>query len=105
LLIVFEQERNKMFRAILCAAALAGFMALAVPAPAKASMLDPGLATATSSKIVQDAQYWPYRPYGYPPYGYQPRHRVCWYERVRVRWHDRWVWRSVRRCGWRYYGY
>jgi hypothetical protein len=92
-----------MFRAILCATALAGFMALAVPAPAKASMLDPGL--ATSLKIVQDAQYWPYRPYGYPPYGYQPRHRVCWYERVRVRWHGRWVWRSVRRCGWRYYGY
>jgi hypothetical protein len=45
------RERNKMSRAILCAAALAGFMALAVPAPAKASMPDPGLATATSSKI------------------------------------------------------
>jgi hypothetical protein len=41
-LVVFEQERNKMFRAILCAAALAGFMALAVPAAAKASMPDPG---------------------------------------------------------------
>ena len=93
-----------MFRTVLCAAALAVFMALAALAPTKASMLDPGLATATPSKIVQDAQYsWPYRPYR--PYGYQPRHRVCWYERVRVRWHGRWVWHSVRRCGWRYYGY
>jgi hypothetical protein len=86
-----------MTRTVFYAAALAAFIALAAPAPTQASVLNPELATVYS-KIVQNVQYLgPYQPYRYGP----ARYWDCWHERVRVRSHHRWAWRTVRRCGWR----
>jgi hypothetical protein len=96
-----------MFRAMICAAIAAVFVAFTAPAPAQARMIDPGLTTATHS-IVQDVQYWRHRRHlrhGYWYHGRSWGHRDwrCWHERIRVRRHGHWVWRTVRRCGWRYW--
>jgi hypothetical protein len=89
-----------MTRAIVCAAAAAAFLALAVPTPAPAAMLDPGLSSAAPA-MLQQAQYRPHRYYWRDRY-WRHRYRHCWYERIRVRRHGHWAWRTVRRCGWRY---
>ncbi|MFN3655795.1 MAG: hypothetical protein ACK4UO_00910 [Pseudolabrys sp.] len=93
-----------MTRLLACAAAAAAFIALALPGTAQARMANPGLNSAVPS-TVQDAHYRPYRHYHNRRYQrrHVNRYRHCWNQRVRVRvagGHI--VWRTHRRCAWRY---
>ncbi|MBS0248832.1 MAG: hypothetical protein JSR61_19610 [Proteobacteria bacterium] len=95
-----------MMRTAVIAAVAAASFALAVPGAAEARMANPGLNTATPSATL-DVQYYRHRYYRrhHPRYyRHHRRHRRCWNERVRVRVPGGYfVWRTHRRCGWRYY--
>ncbi len=96
-----------MKRTIIMAAAAAALFALSAPAPAQASMANPGLSAAlgSASPLAQNAQFQVYigsdgrqhRRYR----RYHQRYRHCWNHRYRVRYGHHWVWRTVRRCSWR----
>ena len=82
-----------MIRAAIVAAVAAASFALAAPGEAEARMANPGL-TSAAPTAAQHVQY----------YRHHRRHRHCWNERVRVRAPGGYfVWRTHRRCGWRYY--
>lgn len=97
-----------MIKTILSAVAAAALIAFAVPAPAQANMLgarllNSGLRTAAPS-LIEDAQYRRHRRHWRGDRRHRYRH--CWRERVRVRVPGGYfVWRSVRRCGWRWRGW
>lgn len=91
-----------MIRTMICTAAAGAFVALAMQAPAQARMFDPALQSAAPA-VTENAQYW-YDPYRHRRWEHRRRHHRCWYERVRVRTPGGYfVWRSVRRCAWRYW--
>ena len=86
-----------MKRTMIIAAAL---FALSAPAPAHANMANPALGSS-ALPLVQNAQLHVYlgdRRYRRHHY----RYRHCWNHSYRVRYHHHWVWRTVRRCSWRY---
>lgn len=91
-----------MIRATVCAAIAAACLAFAVPAPAQASMVNPGLnSIAPAHVLVQDVQYR--RDRRRIRRNVRQRYRHCWNHRVRVRVAPhRYIWRTVRRCDWRY---
>jgi hypothetical protein len=97
-----------MKRFILAAAAAAlisGLAGLAGLAPAQARMANPALEHTTPS-AVQDVQYRhrDYRRHHHRYRHHSRRHRHCWNHRVRVYVrHGHYVWRTQRRCAWRYY--
>lgn len=91
-----------MIKAIVCAAAIASCFALTAPAPAQASMINPGLSQNLPSSVI-DVQYRHHSDRrDHRSWRHHRRYRHCWTHRYRVRHHHRWVWRTVRRCGWRY---
>lgn len=86
-----------MKRTMIMAAAAAALFALSAPAPAQASIANPGLnQVAPANVLVQDAQYR--RDRRYRRY-YRQRAPRCWRQRVRIRVSRyRFVWKTVRRC-------
>jgi hypothetical protein len=94
-----------MIRSIILAAAAAAVVAMT--APAQARMADPGLRSAAASQVetVRYRHHRYHRYHRYRHYGWHHRrHRHCWNQRVRVRIPGGYfVWRTHRRCGWRYY--
>ncbi|MBI1202906.1 MAG: hypothetical protein GC182_10375 [Rhodopseudomonas sp.] len=83
------------------AALAAGALALSAPIPAQAAMANPGLQQSVpSSSLVHKTQYR--RDYHRRHWRHRHRYRHCWNHRIRVRHHHHWVWRTVRRCGWRW---
>jgi hypothetical protein len=97
-----------MTRSFLLAAAAAAVVALT--APAQAHMANPGLASAVTPQSqaspIQTVRYrhHRYRSWRHHYARHPRRHRHCWNDRVRVRVPGGYfVWRTHRRCGWRYY--
>jgi hypothetical protein len=91
-----------MKRTMIMAAAVAALFALS--APAQAGFANPGLGALTAAP-VQSVQFQIYiGPDGRRHHRryHRSRYRHCWNHRYRVRYHHRWVWRTVRRCDWRY---
>jgi hypothetical protein len=89
-------------KAMICAAAAAGFLAIAAPGAAQAMPANPGLdtATTTSSPGVTKVHWRPYyhRHHRRWHRGWR-HHRRCWTVRKTVRWHHgHRVVRKVRRC-------
>jgi len=86
-----------MIRATICAAAAAGFLAIAAPGAAQAAMpVNTGVDAGASNGMVQTVR-WHHRRHWR---GYR-RHRTCWVTR-RVHWrHGHRVVTRVRHCGWR----
>jgi hypothetical protein len=97
-----RNQESMMIRPILAAAAVAALFALAVPAPAQARLANPGLNEAAPA-VDQDTHYRPYRHWHRRSSYRRHRYRHCWNERIRVRVPGGYfVWRTHRRCGWRY---
>lgn len=95
-----------ILKATICAAAAAGFLALAAPGTAQAAMpVNAGLATtpATSADgngMVQTV-HWDRHRRHWRHHRWHRRHRVCWVKR-RVHWrHGHRVVTRVRHCAWR----
>lgn len=84
-----------ILKATICAAAAAGFLAIAAPGAAQAMPVNGGVNAATSGGMVQTVGWY---------HGHYYRHhrrRVCWVTR-RVRWrHGHRVVTRVRHCAWR----
>ena len=94
-----------MIRTIIVAAVAAASFALAVPGTANARMANPGLNSAAPTATT-DVQYYRHRYHRRHHRYYlhhSRRYRHCWRERVRVHTPGGYVvWRTHRRCGWRW---
>ncbi|MGE4164698.1 MAG: hypothetical protein AB7E67_01790 [Xanthobacteraceae bacterium] len=97
---------------IIGAATVLALYSLPAANSAQARMANPSLAeTPLAQSDVQQAHYRSYRHYHgrqhwrrhYNRYGYRHRYRHCWNDRIRVRTPAGYfVWRTHRRCGWRF---
>ncbi len=98
-----------MTRSLILAAAAAALFAVAAPGAAQARMYNPVLNEIAPAKVLPE-QAQPenvhYRRYRHSHRGWHPRrhrYRHCWNDRVRVRVPGGYfVWRTHRRCGWRW---
>jgi hypothetical protein len=89
---------------ILGLAALLTMTVMIASAPAEARMTNGALsANGLTDTGVQTVHYRRYRHSHRPSYRSRSRYRHCWNERIRVRTPiGVFVYRTVRRCGWRY---
>ena len=86
-----------MLKATICAAAAAGFLAIAAPGAAQAAMPADSGATGANSGLLQTVAWHHGRYYR----GHWHRRRICWVTR-RAHWrHGHRVVTRVRRCAWR----
>ena len=92
-------------KAMICAAATAGFLALAAPGAAHAMPANPGLDTATTTTSSPDITRVHWRSYSHRHHRRwhhrRWQHHRCHTVRKTVRWHNgHRVVRKVRRCSW-----
>jgi len=87
-----------MLKATICAAAAAGFLAIAAPGAAQAAMPAASGMTGANTGLLQDVGWYHGRYYRHH---WRHRRRVCWVTR-RVHWrHGHRVVTRVRHCAWR----
>ncbi len=117
-----------MIRSVVCAAIAAAFVAFSGPVPAQAGVPVAPMATPAApsagalsgpgavQKVAWRQRCWTTRRVRWrhgrrvvvrvrhcaPRHHWRRHHRRhhCWHERVRVRHHHHWVWRTIRRCRW-----
>ena len=87
-----------MLKATICAAAAAGFLAIAAPGAAQAAMPADSGAIGANSGLLQTVA-WHHGHFYRHHWGH--RRRVCWVTRRIHRHHGHRVVTRVRRCGWR----